>query len=372
MIKESSQNALERFFEKNGGDKPISQQAFSLARQKIKWEAFLELFIFTVNTHYKLYKEKINRWKGFRIFAVDGSKLSLPNDPPLGKYFGTSGAGNTSPTAQGSMLYDILNNLVADARIEPISTDERTLAGMHINQLTELESFEEWKELILFDRGYPSFELIKQLLEKRIHFVMRVRAKFSTEIDELSYGYHKIELKHEEESIPLRVIKFRLDSGEDETLITSLQKKYNGIKSFKALYFKRWPIETKYNQIKIKLEIENFSGRLVDNIRQDFYSAMVITNIATDFINEAQEIVDEEQKGKNNKYAYKINMNHTIGVLKDRFIQTISEEDHKKRMEMFDEIIHALERKIIPIRPNRSLPRTRRKAKHHHNHKSNC
>jgi hypothetical protein len=120
---------------------------------------------------------------------------------------------------------------------------------------------------------------------------------------------------------------------------TDLQKKYNGIKSFKALYYKRWPIETKYDQLKTKLEIENFFGRLVDNIRQDFYSAMVITNIAMDFINEAQEIVDEEQNGKNNKYEYKINMNHTIGVLKDSLIKTISEEDHKKRMEMFDEII---------------------------------
>jgi len=372
MIKESSQTALDRFFAKNGEDTSMSQQAFSLARKKIKWEAFLELFIITVNIHYRIHMEEINRWKGFRIHAIDGIKLSLPNDPPLRKYFGTSGAGNTSPTAQASMLYDILNNLVVDAQIEPTSTDERTLAQKHINQLTKLESFEEWKELILFDRGYASFELINELLEKKIHFLMRVRAKFSTEIDELSYGNHKIELKQGEKSIPLRVIKFRLDSGEDETLITDLGKKYKGIQTFKALYFKRWPIETKYNEIKNKLEVENFSGRLVDNIRQDFYATMVITNLAVDFINEAQEMVDEDQKGKENKYEYKINVNQTIGVLKDRLIQTICEEDHKKRMEMFDEITRALESKIIPIRPNRSLPRTRRKAKFHHNHKSNC
>ena len=99
---------------------------------------------------------------------------------------------------------------------------------------------------------------------------------------------------------------------------------------------------------------------------------MVITNLAVDFINEAQEMVDEDQRGKENKYEYKINVNQTIGVLKDRLIQTICEEDHKKRMKMFDEITRALESKIIPIRPNRSFPRTRRKAKFHHNQKSNC
>jgi len=372
MVKKSSQNALEYFFDKIGEDTFMSQQAFSLARQKIKWQAFWDLFVLAVNTHYRIYKDKIKRWKGFRIFAIDGSKQSLPNDPPLREYFGSSGAGNTSPTAQGSALYDILNNIVADARIEPMSTDERTLAKMHIRHLVGLESFEEWKELILFDRGYPSFELIQELLEAKIHFVMRVKSKFSIAIDELSRGDHLIELEHGQEKILVRVLKFYLDGGEEETLITSIKERQIGIKGFKALYFKRWPIETKYDQLKNKLEIENFSGRLVDNIRQDFYATMLLTNLATEFINEAQEIVEENQKGKGNKYEYKVNVNHTIGVLKDRLIQTLCEEDSKRRGEMFEEIINLLEKRIIPIRPNRSFPRTRRKAKFHHNQKSNC
>jgi hypothetical protein len=125
--------------------------------------------------------------------------------------------------------------------------------------------------------------------------------------------------------------------------------------------------------LKNKLEIENFSGRLVDNIRQDFYAAMIITNLASDFIYDAQVEVDLQQAQKNNKYKYKINMNHAIGVLKDRLIQTLCEEDDKKRSKMFDEIIEVIQKRTIPIRPNRSLPRTiPRKVKFHHNHKSNC
>jgi hypothetical protein len=149
MINESSQNALERYFIKTGKNTFMTQQAFSLARQKIKWEAFRELFDATVNSHYREYAEEILRWNGLRIFAVDGSRLSLPNDKPLRTYFGTSGAGNTSPTAQGSLLYDIINDLAVDARIEPIAIDERTMAMMHIKQLAGIESFEKGKELIL-------------------------------------------------------------------------------------------------------------------------------------------------------------------------------------------------------------------------------
>ena len=373
MIRESSQNALERFFIMNGEDTHMTQQAFSLARQKIKWEAFRELFDYGVKVHYINYADEIRLWNGYRVSAVDGSKLSLPNDQPLKEHFGASGAGNKSPTAQGSLLYDVMNNMVLDARIEPVSVDERTLAWMHINHLCGLESFEEWKELLLFDRGYPSFELINGLLERKIHFVMRVRGKFSLSIDGLRRGDHIVELNQNGHRIKVRVLKFQLSGGETETLITDITDVKISMRTFKALYFKRWPVETKYNEIKNKLEIENFSGRLVDNIRQDFYATMLLTNLAADFFEEAQEKVEKEQNGKNRKYRYKVNVNHEIGVLKDRLIQAMLEDDDKKRGEKFQKIVNLLQKRLTPIRPNRSNPRnTPRKAKFHHNHKSNC
>jgi hypothetical protein len=271
--------------------------------------------------------DEIILWNGLRIHAIDGSIVLLPNDPPLRDYFGTTGCGNKSPAARGSLLYDMFNDIVVDARLEKMEVVERALAEMHINQLAGLESFEEWKELILFDRGYPSFELIKGLLERKIHCLMRVREKFSTMIDGLGRGDHTIELERGEERIPLRVIKFRLKSGEIETLITDMRDKRYGMKDMKALYFKRWPIETKYDQIKKKLEIENFSGRLVDNILQDFYAAMILTNVAAEFMGEAQEGVEKERRGKGNKWEYKVNVNHEIGVLKDKLIQVLLIDD---------------------------------------------
>ena len=373
MVNESSQNALERYFAMKGEDTYMTQQAFSLARQKIKWEAFRELFDYGVDVHYKNYAEDIRRWKGYRVSAIDGSKLSLPNDKALRVYFGSSGPGKGSPIAQGSALYDVLNDFVMDARIEPLTTDERTLAELHINHLQGLESLEEWKELLLFDRGYPSIELINGLTERKIHYVMRVREKYSTEIDGLSCGDHLMMLGSGEDQILVRVIKFRLKSGEIERLITDIMDKGIRIKEFKELYFKRWSIETEYDVLKKKLEVENFSGRLVDNIRQDFYATMILTNLAANFYEEGQEAVERKQKDKRNKWRYQVNVNHEIGVMKDRLIKTLLEEDNKKRGELFDALIELLQKRLIPIRPNRSIPRTTpRKARFHHNHKSNC
>jgi hypothetical protein len=369
MIKESSQNALERYFGKTGDIVHMSQQAFSEARQKIKWEALREMFEATVHA---LYGEGVKRWRGFRVLAIDGSKINLPADPVLRGYFGGIGVGNTSPCAQGSMLYDIENDLIVDARIEPLAVDERSLAKEHIKKLGEMG--DSGKNLIIFDRGYPSIELIELLMEEKIAFLMRVREKFDLGIDVLERGEHRVELeKGGRGPVEVRVIKFRLPGGETETLISSLMDSGYGVKEFKALYFKRWPIETKYDRVKKKMEVENFSGITVDNIRQDFYAAMTLANIAGEFYEEAQKGVEEEQRGKGNKWKYQVNVNHEIGVLKDRLVLLLLENDGKKRGQMFEETIELLKSRLIPIRPNRHVPRKiPRKVKFHHNHKSNC
>jgi hypothetical protein len=348
----------------------MTQQSFSEARQKLKWEAIQELFELIMNEIYTGYTE---RWNDYRVMAIDGSKVALPSDKKLRKYFGTAGGGSTSVTAQGSMLYDVYNDTIVDALLEPMSTDERTLAVRHIETLQKLASF--GKELIIFDRGYASIELVNTLVEANINFLMRVRRKFNTEIDEMKTEEGVVTLRKKgEKAAAVRVVKIALPGGEIETLITNLRdKKFDG-EAFKALYFKRWPIETKYDELKNKLEIENFSGRTITAIKQDFYATMYLSNMASAFYWDAQEKVVEERRDKDNKYEYHVNVNHEIGVLKDKFIAAIIEPDDTKRNKLIDKILEQLSSRVTPFRPNRSVPRnkTPRKANFHHNQKSNC
>jgi transposase InsO family protein len=78
-------------------------------------------------------------------------------------------------------------------------------------------------------------------------------------------------------------------------------------------YHKRWGIETKYQQVKQRLELENFSRRLVDNIRQDFYAMMTVSNMLASFVREANREVRKEGEKRGNKYEYQVNVNHTSG-----------------------------------------------------------
>jgi hypothetical protein len=48
---------------------------------------------------------------------------------------------------------------------------------------------------------------------------------------------------------------------------------------FKKLYYLRWGIEENYKRLKQWVEIENFSGKSVLSIQQDFYAKMCASRI---------------------------------------------------------------------------------------------
>jgi hypothetical protein len=93
LVKSSTQTCLDRFFELIGqGNLHMTQQSFSEARQKIRWEAFQDLFKTVVN---HIYTGFYRTWHGYRVSAIDGSKIQMPDDQTLRDYFGTTGQGKT-------------------------------------------------------------------------------------------------------------------------------------------------------------------------------------------------------------------------------------------------------------------------------------
>jgi len=364
----STQCGLRRFFPLIRKKLSMKQQSFSEARKKIKVSAFIETFNLSVDV---LSKSCKSTWHGFLVFAIDGTKIALSQDKVLLKHYGGTGANASSPTAQGSIMYDILNDIVYDALIEPLSTDERTLAIKHI--MTVFDRLVVRKILIIFDRGYPSFELIKLLESLGIKYLMRVKTKFNTDIDAQKEPDGYVRLTKDNEFLDVRVIKFTLDSGELETVITNVDDGRLGVNAFKKLYFMRWPIETKYDVVKNKLHLENFSSRTVEGVRQDFYAIMYLTNVAAAAAHDAQPKVDAARLGKKNKYAYRVNINELVGILKDRFISALLIKQEKKRTEVIEDILKEIASNVVPVRPNRSVKRNPnpRRTKFHHNRRSN-
>ena len=267
-----------------------------------------------------------------------------------------------SPMARGSILYDCLNYIVVDGHIEPLAVDERTLAKRHLDSLAEIKTD---KEIILFDRGYPSERMIDYCEEHGFFYIMRVRGKFNLDVDnqESNDGFVQIGKNK------VRVIKVVLDTGEVETLLTNLIGNFD----FKELYFIRWGIEIKFDVLKNTLELENFSGRSETAIRQDFYIHIIASNMLAASFWEAQEIADKQRNNGDNKHEYKINMAQAASAIRDYLPIAILTDDPLRQTMLLKKMTAIIASAVIPIRPNRKVPRkpNNRKSKFHHNRKPN-
>ena len=358
IVHECLQVSFRRFGEKIGEPVKMSEQSLSEARNKIRWEAFSEL---SKSVSEFAYTGSYDRWNGYRVWGLDGTKFALPNYPELAQVFGDE---KGSPSARGSILYDVLNYTVFDGAIEPLDVDERTLAKRHLASL--VERMEISKELVIFDRGYPSEEMIDFCAKNGLFYLMRVRAKFNLDVDNQSEDDGYVQIGEHR----VRVVKVTLDTGEIETLLTNLTENFN----FKELYFMRWGVEKEYDVLKNTLEIENFSGRTETAIRQDFHIHIIASNMLAASFWEAQEIVDAERNSdESNKYVYIVNTAQAAAAMRDYLILAIIADSDRKRKRMIKKMHRVMADAVIPVRPDRIVPRKKnnRDAKFHHNRKPN-
>jgi len=348
--------------------KSFTKGAFVQNRNKIKPEVFKKLSSIIIDEFYEDNDASVKLWQGFRILAVDGSSIALPLTKELMKKYGETKNQTKTSVVHGrvSVLYDALNNFVLDGILAPKSVGERALAIKHL-------AYCKLKDLVVYDRGYPCFDLIYEHHKRHVEFLMRVKASFSTAtkefvesgksslvIDMFPGKNTKIKDKEYDRnfSIKVRMIRVELPGGEIEILLTSLldKKKYkDGI--FKDLYYKRWKVETFYDELKNKLKVEHFSGYSDNSILQDFYAALFVSNIQSLIVNDIEE--ELQQENKNTKFQYKINTNVSYGLLKNRIISLFfSDKDMETIM---DELRYLFKRHLVPIRPDRSFQRNANK-----------
>ena len=364
MHKTSTQSALGNFLERKGIT--MSQQALSKARSKFDHTPFLKLFNGIRNAFYSSeYIDKLHKFNGKFLIAIDGSDTALPNLPSLLKKFGGTGSKASSPTARMSIAYDILNDFIMEANFSPLNVSERDHAQNHIEQVGKIIDLKD--SVFIMDRGYASQELI-ELLSKKSLYLFRLRTKFSTEIDALSLGSHIITMY---DDVKVRIVKFTLPSGEIETLLTNIFDLDES--EFKDLYFRRWRIEVKYDVVKNKLEMPCFSGFSENVIMQDFWISMYLANMAAIAKNEADEKIKEERLDKDNKYEYQANVNTLIGSMRDRLADAVFTRNPNQRQKKLERIILEIQKSVVPIRSDGNTPRLEnpRKVKYHHNKRSN-
>jgi len=348
-----------------------SKSAFSQQRLKINSFFFNCLNAILVGSFYTHYKNEIRRWNGLRVIAIDGSTSYLIDNEEVNEHFGTHGNQRGTVTLSRILCaFDVLNKITIKADMYPINRSEQKIA------LNWLPAYDP-DMLLIYDRAYPGFTSIfhHQHKEQSQPFLMRCPVGFSLEVVSFvksglnetisTFKADKATRRNLKEqgfivkagaTIEVRLIRVVLDDGTIEVLVTNLfdQQKYP-YNEFKALYFMRWGIETRFSTFKNQLQLEAFSGQKVETILQDFYVTVFLSNLQEIISKPSQQIVDE--RTSKCKYAYQINRNVAIGLMKNRIIDIFLSKDPQNILIELQILFSCY---IQPIRPNRKAPRMKK------------
>jgi hypothetical protein len=335
MNKGSYQDELDNYFKTLNhlevAERIVTKGALTKARKKLKYQAFIELNEHMASHYYSYFPTA--SWYGFNLMAVDGSTLRLPDEPEIIEHFGVwniKKGDRPCPKARISQMFDVKNRVTVDALITPKKDGERELAAFHFLKLMP-------NDLILLDRGYPAFWLFKLIKTMGASFCARVSC---TKWKVIRKFYHSgqqerivklcttplsslkcAEMGFDKNPFKVRLIRVELSTGETEILITSLTDMDKYPQSiFADLYHLRWPVEEDYKTMKCRLQLENFSGKSVLSVYQDFHAKVFSKNFTSIIANTTKD--DIEKLSEHRNFQYQINfaqalskMKHTIVLL---------------------------------------------------------
>jgi hypothetical protein len=369
LPKRSLSIEVREFFEGLSVRINCTKSAISQQRGKLKPLFFQKWNDLLIDLFYHYYGEKVQRWRGFTVQAVDGSTAYLMNKAEVIEYFGTQENQHGGvPMARLMQVYDVLNELTVKAEIYPVKVSEQSVMNSWTNSLRK-------DSITLFDRGYPGFALM-YLLEREGHlFVMRCKASFNREVKrfmesdetDIITGFRATDnamktLREQgyqitsEARVRVRPAKIKLSSGQTEVLSTNLfdRNKFS-LADLSYLYSLRWPVETCYGREKNQQQLEQFSGHRVICMEQDYHAGIFTSNIQSLIEKQSKEYVDTVSRHR--KHRYRINRNVSRAALKHNIVKLFLLEEPDRILSHLQELF---EFHLEPVRPGRKFERKKK------------
>ena len=256
---------------------PVSDAAMCKARPRIHEQVFKQFHAEILGRA----DVSATRWHGHRVFAVDGSKLNLPRQLAAAGYR-TPGPHAHYPQGLLSCLLRLQSRIPVDFDLWA-HADERAAARVHLDVLAA-------PDLVVYDRGYYSFELLWAHRQRGLQAVFRLPRKICPVIDsfidsdrtdelirilpgrdtlrELSRKYPGTHWQ----PLPLRLVKYTHATTEYLLGTTLLDSRRYSVADLSNLYHARWGIEEMYKISKQFLEVQQFHGQSERLVKQELYA----------------------------------------------------------------------------------------------------
>lgn len=356
----------------------ISKPGYLKQRMKLNPDALKFLYQNHNKNFYSDSEITPHLYKEHLVFAVDGSDINIPTTPETLERFGTASRKGTKPQAQIGLgcLYDVLNRFIIESDINRVKFDEMKIAEQQINKLPDTIGTTR-PFFVIMDRGYPSIPAFLRMIDKGIRFVVRLKSSdfkaeqqaLISDDEDVSIKLTKDRRRHymgtenetlvmSRETFSLRLVTVRLADGKTEILATNLPRETFAQDEFREIYHMRWQIETAYETLKDRLQLENFTGTKPMLLEQDIYSTIYVSNLAEDIICNIEEQNQQHLK-QDYKHTMQINRSISIGLLKSDLIYIILETDIEKKTKLMQHLYDEISKNIVPIRSGRHYHRTK-------------
>ena len=372
----STGNELDGFFDFHCN--APSPSAINQQRDKLKPQVLEEVF------HQLLLSLlKLDPPSPYRFLAADGSSFSFFSTPKLApdEYFVSGGhSAKGFYSVHLNALYDLNSHTYMDAVIQPVHFKDESKA--FCTMVDRLETLEGTSDIFIADRGYCSYNNMAHVLEKNQFFLFRSKdvnvrgiaghlplpkqGSFDLCLDIVIKRSHSRKIKASGDyvtfvgaasafdflpygsldtyTLPVRVVRFPLDDGSYECIMTNLPADEFTAQDIKRLYFSRWGTETSFRKLKYTIGLGSFHSYKPEFIKQEIWAKLIAYNLTETVINHT--VVETR---KNTKHSYKVNFTEAAHICRVFF--RLHSRKHPA------DVIPLLSRKPIPVRKERSFPR---------------
>ena len=277
---------------------PAAASAMCAARMKVGAEAFAECRRRIVE---RLGDEQVERWRGRRLFAVDGTKINVPREL-LEDGCSLPSPGARYPQGLCSCLYRLNDRMPIDFELSA-RLCERSLAATHLPRLSA-------GDVAACDRGCYSFELLWDHVRRNVDCANRLQRSSAAQFERFiesgesecivralpgKDARRKWRRSHpgEPPPPPVAVRWARIETGGEDFFIaaTPADAERLPLPAIGDIYRGRWGIEELCKVSKQLAEVEQFHARTGRGVRQELFAHSAIVALTRSLGNFAEQAV---------------------------------------------------------------------------------
>lgn len=356
----------------------VTEEAFVQARRRMPLLFWVNLIILLGERFQKEHASQL-KFREFRLLAIDGTCITLPNWKKLRKHFGTAKNAHGKQAAQARMvmMQFPLARLPYRYELCPLDNGEVTIARRLAQHLQK-------NDLVLLDACFWSYGLFWDIKNHGAFFAIPLKGKninlkrtcrAGTNDEEACWTPQDSRGQWKKEGLPksikLRVITYQLPGFRAQKLLTNVLSRTRIPREDwvrlttecsqdgrlkPGLYHRRWEIETTYRELKVEQGLErSLRSRTPESIQFEVASHVVLYFLVRWLIVEASV--------KHGIDPLRLSFKNALRELNEIIPSLLVASDGWVRI-LLERLLDRIAEHQVPSRPGRSYRRRKQSTNH--------